>query len=45
MEFLGHQIGGDVITPSRDNLNKERKNSTSEHQEASEILPIISGLL
>ena len=22
MEFLGYQIGGDVITPSRDNLNK-----------------------
>ena len=22
MEFLGHQVGGDVITPSRDNLEK-----------------------
>ena len=25
MEFLGHQIGGDVITPSNDNLEKVRK--------------------
>ena len=25
MEFLGHQIGGDVITPSSDNLEKVRK--------------------
>ena len=25
MEFLGHQIGGDVITPRRDNLWKVRK--------------------
>ena len=24
MEFLGHQIGGDVITPSSDNLEKVR---------------------
>ena len=24
MEFLGHQVGGDVITPSRDNLDKVR---------------------
>ena len=24
MEFLGHQVGGDVITPSRDNLEKVR---------------------
>ena len=24
MEFLGHQVGGDVITPSRDNLEKIR---------------------
>ena len=24
MEFLGHQFGGDVITPSRDNLEKVR---------------------
>ena len=27
MEFLGHQIGGDVITPSGDNLEKVRKTS------------------
>ena len=25
MEFLGHQVGGDVITPSNDNLEKVRK--------------------
>ena len=25
MEFLGHQIGIDVITPNRDNLEKVRK--------------------
>ena len=25
MEFLGHQIGGNVITPSSDNLEKVRK--------------------
>ena len=25
MEFLGHQIGGDVITPSSDNLEKLQK--------------------
>ena len=25
MEFLGHQIGGDAITPSSDNLEKVRK--------------------
>ena len=25
MEFLGHQIGSDVITPSNDNLGKVRK--------------------
>ena len=25
MEFLGHQIGGDVITPSSDNLEKVQK--------------------
>ena len=25
MEFLGHQIGGDVITPSNDNLEKVQK--------------------
>ena len=25
MEFLGHQIGGDVITPSNDNIEKIRK--------------------
>ena len=25
MEFLGYQIGGDVITPSEDNLEKVRK--------------------
>ena len=25
MEFLGHQIGGDVITPSSDNLEQVRK--------------------
>ena len=25
MEFLGHQIGGDVITPSSDNLEKVEK--------------------
>ena len=24
MEFLGHQVGGDIITPSRDNLEKVR---------------------
>ena len=24
MEFLGHEVGGDVITPSRDNLKKVR---------------------
>ena len=24
MEFLGHEVGGDVITPSRDNLEKVR---------------------
>ena len=24
MEFLGHQVGDDVITPSRDNLEKVR---------------------
>ena len=24
VEFLGHQVGGDVITPSRDNLEKVR---------------------
>ena len=24
MEFLGHQVGGDLITPSRDNLEKVR---------------------
>ena len=44
MEFLGHQSGGDVITPSYDNLEKVRENSKSDHQEASEILPGISGL-
>ena len=27
MDFLGHQIGGDVITPSGDNLKKVRKTS------------------
>ena len=27
MEFLGYQIGGDVITPSRDSLEKVRKTS------------------
>ena len=25
MEFLGHRIGGDVTTPSSDNLEKVRK--------------------
>ena len=25
MEFIGHQIGGDVIIPSRDNLGKVQK--------------------
>ena len=25
MEFLGHQIGGDVITPRNDNLEKVQK--------------------
>ena len=43
MEFLGQQIGDDVITPSSDNI--EKVNSTSDHQEASEILPRISWLL
>ena len=33
MEFLGHQIGGDVITLSRGSLEK-----VSDHQQASEIL-------
>ena len=42
MEFLGHQIGGDVITPSSDNLEKIRKTN---HQEASEILCRISWLI
>ena len=27
MEFLGHQVGGDVFTPSRDNLEKVRNTS------------------
>ena len=27
MEFLGHQVGGDIITPSRDNLEKVRNTS------------------
>ena len=40
MEFLGNQIGGDVMAPSSDNLEKVWKT-----QEASEILPRISGLL
>ena len=26
MEFLGHEVGGDVITPSQDNLEKVRNN-------------------
>ena len=37
MEFLGHQVGGDIITPSRDNLEKVRNTSTPDYQEASEI--------
>ena len=35
MEFLGHQVGGDVITPSCDNLGP--KYSMPDYQEASEI--------
>ena len=31
MEFLGYQTGGDVITPSEDNLKKGKDNSTSDH--------------
>ena len=46
IEFLGHHIGGDVITPSGDNLDREgTENTTSDHQEVSEILSRISGLL
>ena len=45
MEFLGHQIGGDVITPSSDNIEKVWKTPRPTHQEASEILPRISRLL
>ena len=41
MEFRGHQIGGDVITPSRDNIEKIRKNSTSNHQEARSFLGLV----
>ena len=41
MEFLGHQIGGDVITPSREG----EEDSTFDHQKASEILPRISRVL
>ena len=33
MEFLGHQVGGDVITPSRDILEKV-SNSRPDYQEA-----------
>ena len=44
IEFLCHQIGGDVFTPSEDNL-EGTEDSTSEHQEASKVIPRISGLL
>ena len=44
MEFLGHQVGGDVITPSRDNLEKLR-NSRPDYQEAAENLFGLSRLL
>ena len=37
IEFLGHQIRVDVITPSLDNQEKVRKTPMSNHQEASEI--------
>ena len=32
MEFLGHQIGGDVISPSSDNLEKVRKTPITKKQ-------------
>ena len=41
MEFLGHQIGGDVITCSREG----EKDSTLDHRKASEIFPRISRVL
>ena len=43
MEFLAHQIGGDVITLCRDNLENVQK--THDRQEASEILPRLIGLV
>ena len=36
MEFLGHQVGGDIITPSRDYLEKGTKYSAPDNQETSE---------
>ena len=45
MEFLGHQIGGDVITSSSEKLEQVWKTPRLTKQEASEILPRISWLL
>ena len=43
IEFLGHQVGGDAITLSRDNLEKVR--NTPDYQEASEIFLVSCRLL
>ena len=32
MEFIGHQVGGDVITPSGDKLEKVEKTLTTKKQ-------------
>ena len=45
MEFLGHQIEGDVITLSEDNLEKMTKTPRPTTKKAIENLPRISGLL
>ena len=37
MEFLGHQVGGDVITPNRDNLEKVRNTPRPTTKKQSEI--------